>query len=232
MKSIRGGINLRKRLISAFKRNSLLLLVTSLTISAFIYYTVYTVILVKLLNPTLIEDFMNFLSANYPAKIPKPETHEFFMFIFMNNTRFYWNPLNMLVWIPLFGALIIGFSFLLNGVVIGAVAAMLGLKYGPLLPIVGLAPHGIIEVPAFIIQCTAILRWHITISTLLFNLIRREKVEKAKVKEDLMDVVILSAISIFLLFIAALIETYVTPSLIKLVEKNVEEFRLQSQPFL
>ncbi len=125
-----------------------------------------------------------------------------------------------------------GLAATLIGVVIGAVAAMLGLKYGPLLPIVGLAPHGIIEVPAFIIQCTAILRWHIAISTLLFNLIRREKVEKAKVKEDLMDVVILSAISIFLLFIAALIETYVTPSLIKLVEKNVEEFRLQSQPFL
>lgn len=193
------------------------MLIVSLVLSAFIYFAVYIVVIIKILNPRLIEDFINFISSAYPNNVPKPETQEFFLYIFLNNIGCYWNPPKLLIWVPLFGALILGVSFLLNGVIVGFVAVLLGLEYGPLLPIAGLLPHGIVEIPAFIIQWAAILRWQITTLTLLFNLIRGEKIDKIRMKEDFLDVLILSVISIFLLFIAALIETYVTPSLIELV---------------
>ncbi len=224
--------SLKKCLILAFKRNSLIMLLALLVLSAFIYFSIYVIIIIKLFNPALLKSFVNFIYTNYPSDHPKPCTQEFFLYIFTNNTGFYWNPQKLLVWIPIFGTLVIGLTFLINGVIIGSVAAITGLEYGPLLPIAGLIPHGIIEIPAFIFQWTAIIRWHITISMLLFNKIRGEKVEKTKIKSELIDVFILSAISIFLLFIAALIETYITPLLIELVDKNGGSYLGGSNSFL
>ena len=209
--------SLKRYIFSAFKRNSLLMLIISLVLFAFIYFAIYVIMIIKFLNPGLIEDFANFILAT-SNNVPEPETQEFFLYIFTNNVGCYWNPSKLLVWMPLFGASILGLSFLLNGVIVGIVAAILGLEHGPLLPIAGLLPHGIIEIPAFIIQWAAISRWQITTVTLIFNLVRGEKIDKTKVKKDLVDVLILSITSIFLLFIAALIETYITPSLIRLVK--------------
>ncbi|HIE19346.1 TPA: stage II sporulation protein M [Candidatus Bathyarchaeota archaeon] len=209
-------ISLKRYIFSAFKRNCLLMLIVSLVLFAFIYLAIYVIMIIKFLNPGLIENFANFILATYSNSMPKPETQEFFLYVFTNNIGCYWNPPKLLIWTPLFGALILGLSFLINGIIVGIAAAILGLKYGPLLPIAGLLPHGIIEIPAFIIQWAAILRWQITTVTLIFNLVRGEKIDKRKVKKDLISVLILSIISIFLLFIAALIETYITPLLIRL----------------
>ena len=214
--------SLKRYVFSAFKRNSLLMLIISLVLFTFIYFAIYVIMIIKFLNPRLMEDFANSILSTYSDSVPEPETQEFFLYIFTNNTGCYWNPIKLLVWIPLLGASILGLSFLLNGVIVGIVATILGLEHGPLLPIAGLLPHGIIEIPAFIIQWAAISRWQITTVTLIFNLVRGEKIDKTKVKKDLMDILILSITSIFLLFIAALIETYITPSLIRLVSKNIK----------
>lgn len=214
----------RSRILLAFKRNSLLILIVSSIFLLFMCLAICLVIIVNFLNPAMIETIISLVS-NYPFHIPEPETPEFFLFIFANNIGYYWNPQKLLVWTPLIGVFILGLSLLLNGVVIGAAAAILGLKYSPIIPLVGFLPHGVIEVPAFMLQCAAILRWHITTSTLLLSLIRGENIDKTKIRNDLVDILILSVISIVLLCVAALIESYITPPLIRLVFKeNVETF--------
>ena len=94
--------------------------------------------------------------------IPPPYTDGLYRFIFLNNIAHFWNPVRLWVWIPLVGAFGLGYELILNAVVIGGVAAFVSLAKGPLYTAEGLLPHGVIEIPAFILEFTGLARWHVS----------------------------------------------------------------------
>lgn len=94
--------------------------------------------------------------------IPPPYTETLFFYILLNNIGHFWNPIRMLVWVPLLGTFVLGLELLLNGVLIGSLATVVGIVRGMAYPIVGLVPHGIFEIPAFILELVSLLRWHVT----------------------------------------------------------------------
>lgn len=120
----------------------------------------------------------------------------------------------MLVWIPLIGAFLLGFEILLNSGLIGVVSVIVGFERGVAYPILGLIPHGIVEIPAFLLQIVCIIIWQVTIIEVLISKIRHEEMNKEKTMQGLKDVLILAVISIVLFMIAAAIETYITPNLL------------------
>jgi uncharacterized membrane protein SpoIIM required for sporulation len=98
--------------------------------------------------------------------------------------------------------------------VIGALSVMAGMTHGVFYPILGLAPHGVFEIPAFVFQFASIIRWHVTIIDVLMAKITDEKVDDAKFRQGIKDTIILAIASVILFMIAAFIETYVTPYLL------------------
>ncbi len=146
--------------------------------------------------------------------IPPPFTENLYFYIFLNNVGHFWNPFKMLVWVPLLGTFILGSELLLNGGVIGIVAAIAGITHGIFYPIVGLTPHGILEIPAFILQFASIIRWHVTTIGAMMEKIIGEKVDSVNFKQGVKDTIILAIASVILFMIAAYIETYITPYLL------------------
>jgi stage II sporulation protein M len=122
----------------------------------------------------------------------------------------------MLVWAPLLGTLFLGIELLLNGVLIGVVATVVGIQPGVTYPILGLVPHGIFEIPAFILEFASIIRWQVTIVEAIMDKVTGEKVNVVKLKLGVKDAVVLAVASVVLFVIAAFVETYVTPSLLGL----------------
>lgn len=146
--------------------------------------------------------------------IPPPFTENLYFYIFLNNVGHFWDPFKMLVWVPLLGTFILGSELLLNGGVIGIVAAIAGITHGISYPIVGLTPHGILEIPAFILQFASLIRWHVTTIDAMMAKIIGEKVDGVNFKQGVKDTIILAIASVILFMIAAYIETYITPYLL------------------
>jgi len=147
--------------------------------------------------------------------IPPPFTENLYYYILLNNMGHFWNPPKMLVWVPFLGALILGFELLFNGGIIGVVATIAGMTYGALYPIAGLVPHGIIEIPALVLQFSSFIRWNATTIDAVMTKITGERVDRVKFMRGAKDTVILAMASVILFIIAACIETYVTPQLLK-----------------
>jgi stage II sporulation protein M len=120
----------------------------------------------------------------------------------------------MLVWVPFLGTFILGLELLLNGVAIGALSVFVGKTRGILYPIVGLTPHGVFEIPAFVFQFASIIRWHVTTIEFIMAKIVGERIVGAKLIQGLKDTVILATASLILFIIAAFVETYITPYLL------------------
>jgi stage II sporulation protein M len=168
-------------------------------------------------SPTLSEFFKSLLqNERRYIVIPPPYTEMLYSYIFLNNISHFWNPIRMLVWVPLLGTLVMGLELLLNGVLIGSIAAVAGITRGIAYPILGLVPHGILEIPAFILEFVSIIRWHVTIIEAFAAKITTERVNLAKFKQGIKDTVIPAVASVILFAIAAAIETYVTPRLLGL----------------
>ena len=120
----------------------------------------------------------------------------------------------MLVWIPLLGTFLLGSELLINGGIIGIVSVIAGITHGISYPIVGLTPHGIFEIPAFILQFASIIRWQVTTINAVMAKIKGEKVDGVKSKRGIKDTFILAIASVILSMVAAFIETYITPYLL------------------
>jgi hypothetical protein len=122
-------------------RNSLI--IKAITLAFFIIMTL--AIIASILIFSLAPEFSEQLSSiaqttlNY-EDIPTPYTVTLFSYIFLNNIGHFWNPIRMLVWIPVIGPLLLGFEILLNSGVIGVIAVMVGINNGVAYPIVGLVP--------------------------------------------------------------------------------------------
>jgi uncharacterized membrane protein SpoIIM required for sporulation len=183
----------------------------------------FTIILLSMLLTILIFSIAPWLSDWFRSVaqserryivIPPPFTESLYFYIFLNNVGHFWNPLKMLVWVPLLGTFILGLELLLNGGVIGIVTIIAGITHGIFYPIVGLTPHGIFEIPAFILQFASIIRWQVTTIDAVMAKIIGEKVNTFKFKQGIKDTIILAIASVILFMIAAYIETYITSYLL------------------
>lgn len=200
---------------SIIQRNSLIIKTTTLTFFVFLFISIIITIIIFFLSPELAERLISIMESLFNFEnAPEPSTGNFFFFIFLNNTGHFWNPIRMLVWIPLIGAFLLGFEILLNSGLIGVVSVIVGFERGVAYPILGLIPHGIVEIPAFLLQIVCIIIWQVTIIEVLISKIRHEETNKEKTMQGLKDVLILAVISIVLFMIAAAIETYITPNLL------------------
>jgi len=199
---------------SAFRRNGLLVLAISvaffsiMTVSGAVTYLVLT-------SSGLANTIQAWLESNagYIA-IPPPYTGGLYRLIFLNNIGHFWNPVRIWVWIPFIGAFDLGYELLVNAVVIGAVAAFVGITKGPLYTAAGLLPHGVIEIPAFILEFTSLARWHVSTTRALYAKLSGQPVDRPLLREGIKDTVALSVVSVAMFAVAAYVETFVTPHLL------------------
>ncbi|MBT8172393.1 stage II sporulation protein M [Candidatus Bathyarchaeota archaeon] len=142
----------------AIYRNILILKVTSITFFIVLLISIIFTISIYNFFPEQINNLSSITESlfNY-EDIPAPYTWDFFSFIFLNNSGHFWNPIRMLVWIPFLGPLLLVFEIILNSGLIGVIAVMVGINEGITYPIIGLVPHGIVEIPAFLIQLSSII---------------------------------------------------------------------------
>ncbi len=170
-----------------------------------------------LTSPELLKGLQDIVkSARSYVAIPPPYTKGLYMTIFLNNIGHFWNPVRIWVWIPFIGAFSLGYELLLNAIVIGAVASFISLTKGAAYTILGLTPHGVLELPAFILEFAGLARWHITATRAIYTKLSGRPVDRPLLIEGVKDTLILSVLSVALFAVAAYIETYVTPHLLGL----------------
>jgi len=200
---------------STVQRNSLVIKATTLAFFIILSVSVIVAILVFSFAPELSDQISDFTQTVLTFDdIPSPFTDSFFSYIFLNNSGHFWNPIRMLVWVPILGPLLLGLEILLNSGVIGVIAVMVGINKGISYTLMGLVPHGIIEIPAFLLQFSSIVLWQATITEAIIAKLKGRTLDKGNFKLGLRDTLILAATSIMLLLIAAALETYVTPYLL------------------
>ena len=193
-------------------RNSLIIKAISTTFFIVLCLAIVFTISIFYFSPDLMDNLSSFTQSILDSEsIPSPYTSDFLFFIFLNNCGHFWNPIRMLVWIPVLGPILVAFEIVLNSGLIGVVVVIAGIDKGISYPITGLVPHGIIELPAFLLQLSSIVLWQVTITEAILGKFRGKKMETDKIMRGLIDTLILAVAAITLLFVAALIETYITP---------------------
>jgi len=200
---------------STLSRNRRLIAVIAVALFSVMALSCLVAYLILLSYPGFSKGLQSALStAGEYMAIPPPYTNGLYQFIFLNNIAHFWNPVRLWVWIPLIGAFGLGYELILNAVVIGGVAAFVSLAKGPLYTIEGLVPHGVIEIPAFILEFTGLARWHVTATRALYSRLSGNPVDRLLLKEGVKDAVLLSLLSVIMFAIAAYIETFITPHLL------------------
>jgi len=194
------------------RRNSSLIAVISATLFATMIVTGIVVYLILWESSTLVGGLQSWAqsTASYIA-IPPPYTNGLYQFIFLNNIGHFWNPIRLWVWIPFVGAFQLGYELLLNAVLIGAVASFVSITKGPMYTIAGLVPHGVIEIPAFILEFTGLARWHVSTTRALYTKLSGQPVDGPLLRRGIVDTVTLSLLSVALFAVAAYVETFITP---------------------
>ena len=196
----------------ALVRNKLLISVIAITFFAIIILSTVVAYAVLVASPELMKSFEDLVgSARTYVAIPPPYSKGLYLLIFLNNIGHFWNPLRIWVWAPFIGAFSLGYELLVNAVVIGAVISFTSLTKGAMYTIAGLTPHGVFEIPAFILEFAGLARWHITTTRALYEKLSGRNVDRPLLKEGVKDTLLLSLLSVVLFAIAAYFESYVTP---------------------
>lgn len=204
-------------LSSVFRRNKILITVVAIAFFSIIIVSAAVAYVILLTSPGLIRGLQELIEpARRYITIPLPYTSSLYRLIFLNNIGHFWNPTRAWVWLPLVGAYSLGYELLLNAVVIGGVASFASVTRGTLYTIAGLTPHGVLEVPAFILEFTGLARWHITTTRTMYAKLSGRNIDRPLLVEGIKDTVILSLLSVALFAIAAYVETYITPRLLGL----------------
>lgn len=202
---------------SSIRRNKTAIKAITLTFVGVIAVSIIVTVLAFSSSPELADLLESFSEQERRyIVVPPPYTGTLYSYILLNNLGHFWNPIRMLVWVPLFGTLFLGVELLLNGVVIGVVATVVGIQHGATYPILGLVPHGIFEIPAFILEFASMIRWHVATVEAIMAKVTGERVDVVKFKLGVKDAVVLAVASVVLFVIAAFVETYVTPGLLGL----------------
>jgi len=199
---VRNVLARNKMLIAAISLSFFLIIVASAIVSFFAIFT----------SPALVRSLEQLISsAREYIGIPRPYTSDLYRVIFLNNIGHFWNPVRSFVWIPFLGAFSVGYELLINGLVIGGVISYATVSRGPLYTIAGLTPHGLIEIPAFVLEFAAFARWQLTSTWAIYAKMGSRPVDRLQLKEGLLDTLVLSALSVVLFALAAYVEVFVTP---------------------
>ena len=195
----------------SLKRNRLLIGVVAATFISALFVSILVAFALFLVSPSLLKLITAVLGTSNYTDVPQPYTSDLYRFIFLNNIGHFWNPLRIWVWIPFLGLFSLGYELVLNAVVIGGVVSFTSLTRGAAYAVAGVAPHGVFEIPAFILEFAALARWHVTTSRAIYQRLSARRVERALVVEGIKDTVLLSIVSITLFALAAYVETFITP---------------------
>lgn len=178
-------------------RGKLLFVLSFFAITFFMgFYTAKT-------NPEWTKEIVKLLMDSF-AGLDTKSNSELWMYIFFNNISI---STVIVVLFFLFGLAPI-VALLSNGTMIGVVVAYSIEKLGGDNVFLAIVPHGIFELPAFFIA--AALSLHL--SSKFFAYLKKEK--RTFKKDLLFAIKILFFIVAPLLFVAAIIETFITPKLI------------------
>lgn len=200
------------QLRSVFTRNRLLIGIVA--VAFFSVLIASSLVAYALLSAS--PSFVMFVQENLGSTtgyvtIPAPYTGDLYRLIFLNNIGHFWNPLRAWVWLPFVGMFSLGFELMINAVVIGGVIAFATLTKGSTFTVAGLTPHGVFEIPAFILEFAGLARWHVTATRAIYAKLSGRKIDRPLFTEGVKDSLVLSLLSVALFAIAAYIETFVTP---------------------
>ena len=156
-----------------------------------------------LYNPSFIETLLDLFV------LPEHTTFELAVYIFLNNTR----VAALLVFFGFIFALLPVFIVFFNGMTIGIVSEWIIREEGLLFLIVGLLPHGIIEIPAILFSAGIGFKMGVGALQVLF----RKKPLRAYLHDFLTAAGIFVLIILPLLLAAAFIESYVTGFLLEYI---------------
>ena len=202
---------IKEMLEAALRRNRLLIAAVSAAFfSAMIIAAIVTYVVLQS-SPTLVTELQTWMKSTSYIVIPPPYSGTLYWLIFRNNIGHFWNPIRLWVWIPFVGAFDLGYELLFNAILIGAVASFVSLTKGPLYTAAGLVPHGIIEIPAFILEFTGLARWHVSTTRALHAKLSGRPIDRPLLREGVKDTLTLSLLSVFLFAIAAYVEAFITP---------------------
>jgi stage II sporulation protein M len=201
-----------KEIRSVFSRNGLLIGIVALAFFSMLIVSALVTYVLLSSSSSLVGFFSDMMtSAGGYIAIPPPYTSGLFRLIFLNNIGHFWNPVRAWVWLPFVGMFSLGFELLLNAVVIGGVISFAALTKGAAYTVAGLTPHGILEIPAFILEFAGLARWHVTTTRAIYSRLSGRNVDRPLLIEGTKDTLFLSLLSVVLFATAAYVETYVTP---------------------
>jgi uncharacterized membrane protein SpoIIM required for sporulation len=198
-----------------FKRNKVV--IEAIAAVFFITMIISTLATYELMlaSPELVKDIQHAIgSARSYAAIPPAYSIALYQFIFRNNVGHFWNPLRIWVWIPFIGAFSLGYELLFNAILIGTIASFTSVTKSAAYSISGLAPHGVIEIPAFILEFAGLACWHVTMTRAIYSKLSGRQVDRPLLSKGIIDTIVLSLLSVALFAVAAAVETYVTPRLL------------------
>jgi stage II sporulation protein M len=197
---------------SVFFRNGPLVAIMALAFFSMLIMSAIVAYALLLSSPSLVTFFTDMMgSVSGYVAIPPPYTSGLYRLIFLNNIGHFWNPVRVWVWLPFVGMLSLGFELVLNAVVIGGVISLVTLTKGGAYAVAGLLPHGIFEIPAFILEFAGLARWHVTTTRAIYAKLSGGRIDRPLLIQGVKDTLVLSFTSVALFAIAAYVETYVTP---------------------
>lgn len=195
-----------------FVRNKLLISVVALTFLMVTFLSAMIAYIFLLTSPELVKAFQTAIGTTRQlVAIPPPYTPDLYRLILFNNIGHFWNPTRVWVWIPVVGAFSLGYELLLNAIVIGGVASFASVTRGAAYTVAGLAPHGIFEIPAFILEFAGLTRWHVASTKAIYTKLSGRSLDRPLLIEGIKDTLVLSLLSVLLFAVAAYVETYITP---------------------
>jgi uncharacterized membrane protein SpoIIM required for sporulation len=197
---------------ACFRRNRLLIAVIAIAFFSILIVSGIVTYAILLRSPELIKGFQGVIGGSraYIA-IPPPYTNDLYRLIFLNNIGHFWNPARVWVWIPFVGAYSLGYELLLNAIVIGGFASFAGVTRGAMFAVAGLTPHGVFEIPAFILEFSGLARWHVAMTRTIYTKLSGGTIDRPLLAEELKDVLLLSLFSVVLFAVAAYVEAFITP---------------------
>ncbi len=195
-----------------FIRNKLLISVVALTFLMVTFLSAMIAYIFLLASPELVKAFQTAIGTTRQlVAIPPPYTPDLYSLILLNNIGHFWNPTRVWVWIPVVGAFSLGYELLVNAIVIGGVASFASVTRGAAYTVAGLTPHGIFEIPAFILEFAGLTRWHVASTKAIYTKLSGRSVDRPLLIEGIKDTLVLSLLSVLLFTVAAYVETYITP---------------------